>query len=112
MEAIGYQSRTLRISRPVMFGIASAVAVLLAALVWWVGQRVNVIADPLSVADATFARVERGGLDVVVRKDGELQSVKHIDLLSNVEGMNTIRSVVPEGTFVKAGDTIAEIDPS
>ncbi|CAN5555763.1 hypothetical protein BH09PLA1_BH09PLA1_18920 [soil metagenome] len=112
MDSIGYQSRTLRVGRPAMFGIAGVVAILLAAGVWWVGQRLNVIADPLTVIDGTFMPVVRGDIDVFVRKDGELQSVKHIDLLSGVEGMNTIRSIVPEGTFVKTGDVVAEIDSS
>ncbi|MBC8106146.1 MAG: hypothetical protein H7Z14_06115, partial [Anaerolineae bacterium] len=112
MDAISYQSRTLRISRPMTWTIAALVAIAATALVWWVGQHVNVIADPLTVPDGSFMRVVRSNLDVVVRKDGELQSVKYIDLISGVEGMNTIRSVVPEGTFVKKGDVVAEIDSS
>lgn len=117
MDSIAYQTsprntRNLRVSRPVMFTVAGIVAVLLSAAVWWVGRRMNMIADPLAVRAGTFMPVTRGSIDVVIRKDGELQSVKFIDLLSGVEGMNTIRSIVPEGTFVKKDDVVAEIDSS
>lgn len=56
--------------------------------------------------------VERMDLDVTVRKDGELQAVNSVEVVSLVEGGTTIVELVPEGTFVNAGDVIARLDSS
>jgi HlyD family secretion protein len=49
-------------------------------------------------------------LDVTVRKDGELQAVNNIDIISEVEGSVTIQSIVREGSSVKKGETLVVLD--
>lgn len=57
-----------------------------------------------------YFTVARSSLDIVIRQDGELQSLNNIDINCPVEGQNTIQQIVPEGTFVKQGDVIAVLD--
>ena len=49
-------------------------------------------------------------LDVMVVKDGELQAVENIELISKVEGRTTITDIVKEGASVKAGDVLVQLD--
>jgi multidrug resistance efflux pump len=65
-----------------------------------------------AVPGDAFFTVAPMDLDIVIRKDGELQSVKNLDVTCPVEGLNTIRTIVPEGSFAKKGDVIAELDAS
>ena len=51
-------------------------------------------------------------LDVIIRKDGELQAIKNLDVVCPVEGLNTIVTITPEGAAVKKNDVIAELDAS
>ncbi|HQY87688.1 MAG TPA: HlyD family efflux transporter periplasmic adaptor subunit [Tepidisphaeraceae bacterium] len=51
-------------------------------------------------------------LDVIVVKDGELQAVDNIELISKVEGRATITDIVKEGASVKAGDVLVQLDSS
>ena len=47
-----------------------------------------------------------------VVKDGELQSVENIDIVCQLEGQNTMTTLVKEGVFVKKGDTLVTMDSS
>jgi HlyD family secretion protein len=60
----------------------------------------------------TFDTVGRRDIDVVIKVSGELQAVNNIDVLSDVEGSATIQYVVPEGSMVKKGDVIVELEAS
>ncbi|MEM8872753.1 MAG: HlyD family efflux transporter periplasmic adaptor subunit [Planctomycetota bacterium] len=65
------------------------------------------------VIDAvTYEPVVRMDLDITVRKDGELQSVNSTEVVSRLEGNNTIVELVEEGTFVRAGDLLVRLDSS
>jgi multidrug efflux pump subunit AcrA (membrane-fusion protein) len=63
-------------------------------------------------AAQTWYTVHPISLDVAIRQQGELQAVNNIDILCPVQGQNTLQQIVPEGTFVKAGDVIAILDSS
>jgi RND family efflux transporter MFP subunit len=93
--------------------IAGAVVLLLAAPGAWLMARDS------SGEDATLvARVKRGEFKVMVRTSGELRAKKFVQITgpANAQQANQyqmkIASIVPEGTVVKAGDIVAELDRS
>jgi HlyD family secretion protein len=51
-------------------------------------------------------------IDVIVQKDGELQAVENIELISRVEGRTTITEIVREGSLVNKGDVVVQLDSS
>ncbi len=55
---------------------------------------------------------KRGPLSVTVTESGQLDSLKNANVMSNVQGLTTIISIVPEGTQVEAGDVVCELDAS
>lgn len=57
-----------------------------------------------------FART--ASLRITVTERGHLSSLKNSTLASNVEGQTTIIHIVPEGTQVKEGDLVCELDSS
>ena len=63
-------------------------------------------------AAGKFYPVAAIDLDVKVAKDGELQAVNNVDILNQVEGQSTIVHIVKEGTVVKKGDVLVELDSS
>jgi HlyD family secretion protein len=56
--------------------------------------------------------VKRAPFQITAIERGFLDSMKNAVLTSKVEGSNTIISIVPEGTHVKEGDLICELDSS
>lgn len=65
--------------------------------------------QPVS-AGMAFVPVSARDLDVTVAKDGELQAVNNIDVISEVEGSTTIQTIVREGSSVRKGDVIVVLD--
>ena len=63
-------------------------------------------------ADDVFAEVHRGPLVISLRESGEIKPSEQIKIKSEVEGRTTILSIVPEGTRVKQGDLLVELDTS
>lgn len=55
-------------------------------------------------------RVERKDLPVTVLTNGALESSNNTDAINEVEGQTTILYIVPEGTRVKKGDLVCELD--
>lgn len=68
-------------------------------------------ADGLSEDTATFV-VKRGPLRISVTESGTIQGLEQIIIKSEVEGRTTILSLVEEGTSVKKGDLLVELDAS
>jgi HlyD family secretion protein len=56
--------------------------------------------------------VKRGPFQITVTERGTLDSLKNAVLTCKVEGSTTIISIVPEGTHVKQGDLVVELDSS
>jgi HlyD family secretion protein len=61
-------------------------------------------------SDVIIATVRPTKLSVIVKEKGNLESAANKDVLCGVEGGTTIISIKPEGTPVKAGDVVAELD--
>lgn len=55
-------------------------------------------------------KVTQGPFRVTVTERGQLDSLNNVTLTSKVKGYTTIISIVPEGTMVKAGDLVCELD--
>ncbi|MBI1849105.1 MAG: HlyD family efflux transporter periplasmic adaptor subunit [Planctomycetes bacterium] len=64
-----------------------------------------------SSPEATFL-VTKGDLRVSVVETGSIRSEKPVKIQSQLEGQNTILKLIPEGTMVREGDIIAELDVS
>jgi len=60
---------------------------------------------------ATFV-VKRGPLTISVLESGTIKSREQIILKNEVEGRTSIISLIPEGTHVKKGDLLVELDAS
>lgn len=56
--------------------------------------------------------VARGDLPITVKENAELQALRETIIRSAVEGQTTIISIVPEGTVVRQGDQLVELDVS
>ena len=58
------------------------------------------------------APVRRGPLSIRVVESGNLKSAKSVDLVSELERQTTILYLIEEGTEVKAGELLCELDAS
>jgi multidrug resistance efflux pump len=56
--------------------------------------------------------VTRGDLQITVRDNAELQALRETIVRSEVEGQSTIIYIVPEGSVVKQGEKLIELDVS
>ena len=59
-----------------------------------------------------FFRVKRGDMLISVVEGGALKAVKESIIRSEFEGISRIISIVPEGTYVKEGQVLVELDSS
>ena len=60
--------------------------------------------------DQLTVRAEPAKLDVTLATRGWVETARNMDAFCNIEGGTTIIHLVPEGTFVKKGATICELD--
>src|SRR5687767_3808969 len=90
-------------SKPMVLG---AVAVALIAVAWaiWPKSRGNAVQE--------FHTVKRGDFMISIVEGGTLEAVTEVIVRSEVEGTARIIKMVPEGTYVKKGDLIVELDSS
>lgn len=56
------------------------------------------------------AAATRGELVVTVTEKGELEAIDAVNVNNELEGVGKLVSIVPEGTLVKAGETVAQLD--
>ena len=61
-------------------------------------------------AELPLHQVARAKLVVTVAERGELESARNLDVASEVEGQTVIISILPQGTKVRKGDLVAELD--
>jgi HlyD family secretion protein len=59
-----------------------------------------------------FYQVKRGDMLISIVEGGALKAVKESIIRSEFEGISRIISIVPEGTYVKAGEVLVELDSS
>lgn len=82
-------------------------AVVLAAWGWFAGWF-----RPENKAQIQGARVERGPLTISVLQRGNLAAKDATSIKSEIEGQTTILWLITEGTIVKPGDLLVELDAS
>ena len=93
--------------------IVAVVVALLAIPSAWLMARDNTGDD-----NALIARVKKGEFKVMVNTSGELRAKKFVQITGpmNMQQANVynvkIASIVPEGTVVKVGDVVADLDRS
>jgi len=63
-------------------------------------------------AGGTVARVERGPLLIAITESGTIRAEDNLEVKCEVEGRSTITFIVDEGTRVKKGDLLVELDSS
>ena len=93
---------------------------LIAAIVLAVGVPATwlLARDPATSESALVSPVKRGDFRVTVTTSGELRAPKFVQVTLPQNSMQAqvfnlkIASLVPEGTIVKAGDIVAEVDRS
>ena len=91
--------------------IAAAVAVLVVG--WWILGRGSAPPD-----HAVVATVARGPFTATVTTSGELRAKESVQITAPAGAMQVgawqmrIQSLVPEGTIVKTGDVVADLDRS
>ena len=90
-----------------------ALVLLLGLPTAWVMAR-----DTDEVADTGVVAVKRGEFLVTVTTSGELRAPKSVQITAPTNAQQAgvfqmkIQSLIPEGTVVKAGDVVAELDRS
>lgn len=62
--------------------------------------------------DPNLFVVKKDDLPITVRENAELQALRETIVRSEVEGQSTIIYIVPEGTIVKQGEKLVELDVS
>lgn len=92
-------------ARPVLFG---AVAVLLVAAVTFLLFRPG----SGKANTGAFYQTKRGDFTVSIVEGGTLGAVTEVSIRNEVEGTARIISIVPEGSYVKKGDLLVELDAS
>src|SRR2546430_377642 len=104
--------RSMRVLRSHRFAVVTAVAAVGASGVWVLAR------ESSSPNSAVVARVKRGPFVVTVTTAGELRAKKFVQVTAPPQlqqaGVYQIKiaSLVPEGTVVKQGDQVAELDRS
>src|SRR6185312_9564933 len=106
------QVQMKRLLKTRRFLVAAAIVLLGAPGAWLIAR------DTKSVDDALIARVKKGDFKVTVTSSGELRAPKFVQVTLPMNTMQSdvyqlkIQSMVAEGTRVKEGDVIADIDRS
>ena len=102
----------IRLSRKRWIALLGALILAGAILAWYIGP-----ATPAHSGDV-IATVQRGDFSVIVTTSGELQAQKFVSIQgpSNAQQAEVyqmkISSIVPEGTVVKEGELVAQLDRS
>jgi len=97
-----------RLKSPKTIGVIVAV-VLICLMVLWLKV---VRGSGSSTSDLATFVAKRGPLTISVLESGTIQPREQITLRNEVEGRTSIVSLVPDGTRVKAGDLLVELDAS
>src|SRR5260370_210807 len=101
--------RAFRPTRRLLIGVAAAILVPSA----WLLAR-----GPAAPDNSLVARVKRGPFAVTVNTSGELRARQFVQITAPAGAQQAgawqmkIQSIVPEGTVVKQGDVVAELDRS
>jgi len=101
---VSTSSAVLRFFRehPLLVGLA------LVALI--VGGTILVKNRKPPVSQQTYFTVKRGNFPVMILEGGTLRATQELIIRSELEGTPRIISIIPEGTSVKKGDLLVELD--
>lgn len=91
--------------------VASAVV---AAVVYlgWIAVRLYVFTSDEVGELRLLHTVKRGDLVITVTEDGNVESAANIDIRCQVAGGATIKNIVLDGTIIKEGEELVELDSS
>ncbi len=78
----------------------------------WSGREHWGRSGPPAYSTNAFYEVRRGDLLVSVMEDGALRALNETVVRNNLEGLNRIIHLVPEGTHVRKGELLVELDSS
>ena len=59
-----------------------------------------------------YHKIEKSNLNITVTEAGVLQAVDEVIVKNRLDGKSLILSLIPEGTPIKKGDLLVELDPS
>lgn len=102
----------IHLSRKRWIALIGAVVLVVALIAWYLGP-----AAPAHSGDVVVG-VERGDFSVIVTTSGELQAQKFVSIQGPANAQQAevyqmkISSIVPEGTVVKEGELVAQLDRS
>jgi HlyD family secretion protein len=89
---------------PLVLAVAAA-----GGFVWWISSRGSSSAAE-DAAKVRGAPVQKGPLRISVIERGNLEAADAVSIKSEIEGNSTILWIIPEGTVVKEGDLLVELD--
>ncbi len=69
----------------------------------------NIEAPEATIDASQLHTVDRGGFDIVIPSSGELAAERQVEIRNQVEGRAVITEIVPEGSFVNAGDLLVRL---
>ncbi|MBU0753736.1 MAG: HlyD family secretion protein, partial [Planctomycetes bacterium] len=78
-----------------------------AVSIWWMGGGDKAVSD----MGSTYV-VSRGDLRISVIEGGSLKAQKSVKIECEVEGQSTVVFLIPEGSYVKKGDLLVQLDSS
>lgn len=92
--------------------VVTSAAVLLVAAggIWAVTRNGRHAADVRAVANLELGRVERGSFGINTTAMGELEARNQIELRSELDTRADIIEIVPEGSVVKKGDLLVQLN--
>ncbi len=103
------RSRRHGARRLIMFGAAGLVAL---AGVIGLGRGGNWLGVTLAGSELLTYDIQPIDLDITVLESGTLESASSLDVLSTVEGQVAIIGLLPEGSAVRKGDVVVELESS
>lgn len=86
--------------------LAAALLMVVISLLLWVGRSWT----KTDVAQLAYYPVKRIDFPISIVEGGTVKAVHEITVRSELEGIARLISIVPEGTFVKKGDLLIELD--
>jgi len=69
-------------------------------------------ADSSQKEKFAYYEVAKGDLNITVTEGGLLKAVDEVVIKNKLDGNSLILSIIPEGTYVKKGDLLVELDPA
>jgi len=109
MQRSNRHPRAHRIRAGVQWWPLSLAVAVVGGLAWYGANSAGWLKDKSQPA-LEGAKVQRGPLHISVTARGNLKAADSVSLKSAVEGRTAILSLAPQGTHVKEGDIVCELD--